>query len=118
VPAGYAASDISVLCHTAEGDSLAGTAHGQARDPRSPVAGLGLPEVFNKLQDLRVEVRHRLSNRLAATVSYRYEAFDVYDFAFSEDVIDSIVQPSSLILRYLYRPYTAHSAVVGVLYSW
>jgi MtrB/PioB family decaheme-associated outer membrane protein len=77
-----------------------------------------LPAVFNKLQDLRLEVRHRLTNRLAASVSYRYEPFDVYDFAFSSDVIDSIVQPSSLILGYLYRPYTAHSAVFGLMYSW
>ena len=30
-----------------------------------------LPEVFNKLQDFRLDVRHRLSNRLAATFAYR-----------------------------------------------
>ena len=32
--------------------------------------------------------------------------------------IDSIVQPSSLVLGYTYRPYTAHSAVFGLLYYW
>ena len=31
-------------------------------------------------------------------------------------VIDGIVQPSSLVLGYVYRPYTTHSAVVSLLY--
>jgi hypothetical protein len=33
-------------------------------------------------------------------------------------VINSIVQPSSLILGYQYRPYTANSVVFGILYYW
>ena len=40
------------------------------------------PNVFNKLQQLHLDVRHRLSNQLAATFSYLYEPFRVYDFAF------------------------------------
>jgi MtrB/PioB family decaheme-associated outer membrane protein len=77
-----------------------------------------LPNVFNKLQQLHVDVRHRLTNRLAATFSYLYEPFRVYDFAFDPTVVDGIVQPSSLVLGYVYRPYTAHSAVVGLMYFW
>jgi MtrB/PioB family decaheme-associated outer membrane protein len=75
-----------------------------------------LPQVFNKLQDLRADVRHRLTNRVAATFSYRYEPFRVFDFAFDPSVINSIVQPSSLVMGYVYRPYTAHAAVFGLLY--
>jgi len=75
-----------------------------------------LPEVFNKLQDFRLDIRHRLSSRLAATFAYRYEPFSVYDFAFDPSVVDGIVQPSSLVLGYVYRPYTAHSFVAGVRY--
>jgi hypothetical protein len=77
-----------------------------------------LPEAYNTLQELRVELRHRLSNRLAVTVSYFFEDFKVYDFALDPSVIDSIVQPSSLVLGYVYRPYTTHSAVVGLLYRF
>ncbi len=77
-----------------------------------------LPEVFNKLQQFRLDVRHRLSNRLRASVSYLYEPFDVFDFAFDPTVINSIVQPSSLVLGYVYRPYTAHSARFGLIYAW
>jgi MtrB/PioB family decaheme-associated outer membrane protein len=77
-----------------------------------------LPNVFNKLQQLRTDVRHALSNHLAATFSYLYEPFRVYDFAFDETVVDGIVQPSSLVMGYVYRPYTAHSAVIGLRYAW
>jgi len=77
-----------------------------------------LPRTFNKLQDLRLDVRHRLNGRLAATVSYVYEPYRIFDFAFDPSVINSIVQPSSLVLGYTYRPYTTHSAVFGLLYYW
>ena len=77
-----------------------------------------LPEAYNTLQELRAEVRHRLSSRLAATVSYAFENFKVYDFAMDPSVVDGIVQPSSLVLGYVYRPYTTHSAVVSLLYFW
>jgi MtrB/PioB family decaheme-associated outer membrane protein len=77
-----------------------------------------LPDVFNKLQQLHVDVRHRLSNRLVANVAYLYEPFRVYDFAFDQTVVNGIVQPSSLVLGYVYRPYTAHSARFGVRYYW
>jgi MtrB/PioB family decaheme-associated outer membrane protein len=77
-----------------------------------------LPQVFNKLQELKLDVRHRVSNSLVATISYLYEPFDVYDFAFDPSVVDGIVQPSSLVLGYVYRPYTAHSVVFGLRYFW
>jgi hypothetical protein len=77
-----------------------------------------LPETFNKLQDLRLDVRHRLSGRLAAKFSYVYEPSKIFDFAFDPSVIDSIVQPSSLVLGYVYRPYTAHTAHFAILYYW
>ena len=87
--------------------------------PGSPLTPpVQLPEAYNKLQELRLDVRHRLSTRLAATVSYMYEPFKVFDFAMDPSVIDSIVQPSSLVLGYVYRPYTTHSAVFSLLYFW
>jgi len=77
-----------------------------------------LPDVHNKLQQLHVDVRHRLTNRLALSVSYLYEPFSVYDFAFDPSVVNGIVQPSSLVLGYVYRPYTANSGVIGLRYLW
>ena len=77
-----------------------------------------LPNVFNKLQQFKVDVRHRLSKHWAASVAYLYEPFDVFDFAFDPTVVNGIVQPSSLVLGYVYRPYTAHTGVVGLRYVW
>ena len=39
-PAGYAGSDTCIACHT-QGDTLKGTAHAQAKNPRSPEAAHG-----------------------------------------------------------------------------
>jgi MtrB/PioB family decaheme-associated outer membrane protein len=77
-----------------------------------------LPDVYNKLQQLHIDVRHKLSKNLAATFSYLYEPFRVYDFAFDQTVVNSIVQPSTLVLGYIYRPYTANSFQFGVRYFW
>jgi MtrB/PioB family decaheme-associated outer membrane protein len=77
-----------------------------------------LPEVFNKLQQFHLDVRHRINDKLAATFTYLYEPFRVYDFAFDPTVVNGIVQPSSLVLGYVYRPYTAHAATFGLRYIW
>jgi len=77
-----------------------------------------LPNVHNKLQQLHLDARYRLSSRLALNLSYLYEPFDVYDFAFDPTVVNSIVQPSSLVLGYVYRPYTANSGVISLRYLW
>jgi len=77
-----------------------------------------LPDVFNKLQQLHIDVRHRLNARLAATFAYLYEPFRVYDFAFDPSVVNGIVQPSSLVMGYVYRPYTVNAATFGLRYLW
>ena len=68
--------------------------------------------------DLHLDVRHKLTNQWVATFSYLYEPFRVYDFAFDPTVVNGIAQPSSLVLGYVYRPYTAHSFVLGARYFW
>jgi hypothetical protein len=77
-----------------------------------------LPNVFNKLQQLHIDARYRLSSRLAASFSYLYEPLRIYDFAFDPSVVNGIAQPSSLVMGYVYRPYTANSVVIGLLYHW
>ena len=62
-----------------------------------------LPNVFNKLQQLHIDARHRLTSHLAATFSYLYEPLSIYDFAFDPSVVNGIVQPSSLVMGYVYR---------------
>jgi len=97
----------------AEGNYVYGVVPGGPLPPPSQ-----LPGVFNKLQQLHIDVRHRLNNRLAATFSYLYEPFRGYDFAFDPSVVNGIAQPSSLVLGYVYRPYTANAATFGIRYIW
>jgi hypothetical protein len=77
-----------------------------------------LPNVFNKLQQLHIDARHRISAKLAATFSYLYEPLDIYDFAFDPSVVNGIAQPSSLVMGYVYRPYTANSFIAGLRVIW
>jgi MtrB/PioB family decaheme-associated outer membrane protein len=77
-----------------------------------------LPNVYNKLQQLHLDVRHRLSRQLVLSGSYLYEPFRVFDFAFDPSVVNGIVQPSSLVLGYVYRPYTANSFVISLRYYY
>jgi hypothetical protein len=53
---------------------------------------------------------------MALAFSYLYEPFRVYDFAFDPSVVNAINQPSSLVLGYVYRPYTANSATISLRY--
>jgi MtrB/PioB family decaheme-associated outer membrane protein len=77
-----------------------------------------LPEVFNTLQQLHVDARHRLTSHVAASFSYLYEPLSIYDFAFDPSVVNGIVQPSSLVMGYVYRPYTANTFQFGLRYLW
>ncbi|HEY7055427.1 MAG TPA: MtrB/PioB family outer membrane beta-barrel protein, partial [Vicinamibacterales bacterium] len=87
--------------------------------PGSPITPPNqLPEVFNKLQQLHIEARHRLTKNLAASFSYLYEPLKIFDYAFDPSVVNGIAQPSSLVMGYVYRPYTAHSFIFGVRYFW
>ena len=97
----------------AEGNYLYTTPPGSPIPPPNQ-----LPNVFNKLQQLHIDVRYRLSSRLTASFSYLYEPLSIYDFAFDPSVVNGIVQPSSLVMGYVYRPYTAHSTMFGVRYRW
>src|SRR4030095_6014490 len=73
-----------------------------------------LPEVFNKLQQLHIDARYRITKNLAGTFSYLYEPLKIFDYAFDPSVVNGIIQPSSLVMGYVYRPYTANSFVFGL----
>jgi MtrB/PioB family decaheme-associated outer membrane protein len=77
-----------------------------------------LPEVFNKLQQLHLDARYRIRSNLAGTFSYLYEPLRIFDYAFDPSVVNGIVQPSSLVMGYVYRPYTANSFTFGLRYLW
>jgi len=88
-----------------------------------------LAPVLNELFRGTVDVTHRLTNRLRLGASYWYEDYNTEDFALGEltltDIALPAVQPgvpvvptSTLLLGYIYRPFTAHTGIVRLTYLW
>lgn len=88
-----------------------------------------LAPVVNELLRGTVDVGYRVSQHLRVGAGYWYENYKTEDFAFGPLTISDIalppVQPglpivatNSLLLGYLYRPYTAHTGFVRLTYLW
>ena len=88
-----------------------------------------LAPVVNELLRGTVDVTHRIGNHLRLGASYWYENFNTEDFALGPLTLSDIalppVQPglpivatNSLLLGYLYRPYTAQTGMVRLTYVW
>lgn len=99
------------------------------------VAGSTLPPpsqldpVINELLRAEVDLGYRLTNNVRIGAAYWYEDFHTEDFALGPLTMSDIalppVQPgvpivptNSLLLGYLYRPYTAHTGMVRLTYLW
>jgi MtrB/PioB family decaheme-associated outer membrane protein len=88
-----------------------------------------LDPVINELLRGSVDVSYRLSNQLRVGAMYFYENYKVQDFALGELTMSAIALPAvqpglpvvatnSLLLGYLYRPYTAHTGMLRLTYLW
>jgi MtrB/PioB family decaheme-associated outer membrane protein len=77
-----------------------------------------LPPVANELRTGTVDLRYFLTPRVAVGFLYWYDRYRVDDFALGPQTIDRIDLPGTLLLGYLYRPYTAHSAWIRLTYLW
>ena len=86
-----------------------------------------LDPVVNELLRGTADVNYHLSARMRLGVSYWYENYRTEDFALGPLTISAIALPSvqpgfpivptnSLLLGYLYRPYTAHTGFVRLTY--
>jgi MtrB/PioB family decaheme-associated outer membrane protein len=77
-----------------------------------------LPPVFNRRNRVTADARYTLTHHWAAGLVYWFEKYDVSDFAFSPMTLNTITQPSFLMLGYLYRPYTANTFWGRMTYMW
>ena len=77
-----------------------------------------LPSVRNRLQTATVDARYYLTRRTAVGVMYWFDKYEVRDFATEPETLNSLAQPSFLILGYTTRPYTANTLVGRVTYFW
>lgn len=81
-----------------------------------------LPPVVNELGSATFDVRYYFSRRVALGFGYWYEQYKVDDFALGTETIaglsmpvNTAVNPTSLMMNYLYRPYTAHTGFVRLV---
>ncbi|MGE4161470.1 MAG: MtrB/PioB family outer membrane beta-barrel protein [Vicinamibacterales bacterium] len=77
-----------------------------------------LPPVVNRLQHLRLDVRRGLGPQLAVALGYRYDAYDVDDFALSPGTLDTPLLPGLVQLGSQWRSYRAHGASARIIWHW
>jgi len=77
-----------------------------------------LPPLRNDWQQASVDAAYELRRNLLLGVRYEYDRFRVDDFALGADTLNGIVFPSTLLLGYYYRPYTANVVTVKISYLW
>jgi hypothetical protein len=74
--------------------------------------------VLNRRHRLTGDARRKFTPHLGGSVMLWYETYHVDDFAFGPQTLNTIAQPSFLILGYLYRPYTATTIQARLTYFW
>jgi hypothetical protein len=77
-----------------------------------------LSPVRNEFQRAAATVRQTLTPRVALGLAYAYDHYAVNDFALSPGALNSPVLPTMLSLMYQWRPYTAHTGSVRLMYTW
>lgn len=77
-----------------------------------------LPPTFSQFHRATVDVSYRLTNRVSVGVSYWHDQYDVRDFTLDIDANPELVRGQALLMGYLYRPYTADTGWVRLLYRW
>jgi len=77
-----------------------------------------LPIVNNRLQRATFDVRYYLTRHTAVGGMYWYDQFKTDDFPTEPATLNSIAQPSFLMIGYTTRPYTANTFVGRLTYIW
>jgi len=77
-----------------------------------------LPPVRNEIHRAGVNLRRTLTGNIAVGIGYAFDRYDVQDFAQSPATLHTAVLPAFLNLVYQWRPYTAHTGAVRLMYAW
>jgi MtrB/PioB family decaheme-associated outer membrane protein len=77
-----------------------------------------LPAVVNELQRATLDVRYHFTKHVGAGVVYWYDKYSVNDFAMNPQTLNTIAQPSFVMIGYMYRPYTANTLSGRFTYYW
>jgi hypothetical protein len=77
-----------------------------------------LPPTLSELQRGTIDATYALGSHLSLGLSYWYERFRVNDFTLDADANPDLARGQALLMGYLYRPYTANTVWVRLIYQW
>jgi hypothetical protein len=77
-----------------------------------------LPPTLSQLGRGTVDVIYPVSPRLSFGVSWWHERYEVSDFTLDEDSTPNLARGQTLLLGYLYKPYTADTIWGRLIYAW
>jgi hypothetical protein len=79
---------------------------------------LALPPTLSELQRATLDVTYPIAARLSLGVSYWYEQYRVNDFTLDIDANPDLARGQALLMGYLYRPYSANTVWLRLIYRW
>ncbi len=77
-----------------------------------------LPPTLSAFNRGTVDVEYSLTPRVSLGVSYWHDQYRVTDFTLDVDANPDLARGQALLMGYLYRPYTANTGWVRLLYRW
>jgi MtrB/PioB family decaheme-associated outer membrane protein len=77
-----------------------------------------LPPTLSEFHRGTVDLTYALTNRVSLGVSYWYDQYRVADFTLDVDANPELARGQALLMGYLYRPYTANTGWIRLLYRW
>jgi hypothetical protein len=86
--------------------------------PTTLPAPLALPPTLSDLQRATLDVAYPIAARLSLGVSYWYEQYRVNDFTLDIDANPDLARGQALLMGYLYRPYSANTVWLRLIYRW
>jgi MtrB/PioB family decaheme-associated outer membrane protein len=77
-----------------------------------------LPPTLSQLHRAVTNLTYWATDRLGFGASYWFEDFDVEDFTLDAESTPNLLRDDTLLLGYLYRPYTANTLWGRLIYRW
>jgi MtrB/PioB family decaheme-associated outer membrane protein len=77
-----------------------------------------LPLVKSELQRGTADLTYPITPRMAVGFSYWYEHYRVSDFTLDAEATPNLVRGQTLLMGYLYRPYTANTFWGRLVFRW
>lgn len=77
-----------------------------------------LPPTLSEFHRGTVDLLYALTARVSIGASYWYDRYRVSDFTLDVDANPELARGQALLMGYLYRPYTANTAWLRMLYRW